>query len=230
MDEKKHIGQLFDRIAGSYDRFNHLLSLNIDRHWRRRTVKKLRAAANVLDVAVGTGDLAIEIVRAGKSADVTGLDLSVEMMKIGESKAARKGLSGNIRFDTGSALQMPYPDASFAAVTCAYGVRNFSDIDSGLREMYRVMKPGGQLAILEFSYPTAPVIRTLYDFFFCRIMPIAGRIISRDASAYKYFRQSVKEFMTPEELVQHIAAAGFNDIGSISMTFGISTLYLAEKK
>ena len=227
--EKKNIGQLFDRIAGTYDRFNHLLSLNIDRSWRRKAVRMMRPAARVLDVAIGTGDLAIELVRRDKAGCVTGLDLSAEMMKIGQSKVAKKGLSEKIDFQLGSALEMPYPDGSFDAVTCAYGVRNFSDLDKGLSEMYRVMNSGGQLVILEFSYPENKVIRALYDFFFTRIMPVVGRIISKDPAAYTYFMHSVKEFIWGDEMLGHISAAGFSNARFKTLTFGISTIYIAEK-
>ena len=227
--EKKNIGQLFDRIAGTYDRFNHLLSLNIDRSWRRKAVRMMCPAARVLDVAIGTGDLAIELVRKGKAAAVTGLDLSAEMMKIGSAKVEKKGLSDKIDFQLGSALEMPYPEESFDAVTCAYGVRNFSDLDKGLSEMNRVMSKGGQLVILEFSYPENKVIRALYDFFFTRIMPVVGRIISKDPAAYTYFMHSVKEFIWGDEMLAHISAAGFSNARFKTLTFGISTIYIARK-
>lgn len=230
MDSKKDIGSLFDRIAGTYDRFNHLLSLNVDKSWRRKAVRKLRTAGSVLDVAIGTADLAIEMIRQGKAAKVTGLDLSSEMMKIGAAKVARKGLSDRIEFQQGSALEMPYADGSFDAVSCAYGVRNFSDLDKGLEEMYRVMRSGSQLMVLEFSYPSNPVIRAVYDFFFTNLMPFVGRLVSKDPSAYKYFRESVKGFIWGEEMLEHLRSAGFEDAAFKTLTFGITTIYTAEKK
>lgn len=230
MDSKKDIGSLFDRIAGTYDRFNHLLSLNIDKSWRRKAVKRLRKAGEVLDVAIGTADLAIEMMRQEKADKVTGLDLSAEMMKIGAEKVERKGLSDRISFRQGSALEMPYADGSFDAVTCAYGVRNFSELDRGLSEMYRVMRSGGQLMVLEFSYPSNPVIRAVYDFFFSNLMPLVGRIVSKDPSAYKYFRESVKNFIWGEEMLDHLRKAGFENAGFKTLTFGITTIYTAEKK
>lgn len=231
MEEKKQIGQLFDRIAGTYDRFNHVLSLNIDKVWRRKAVRTMKepAVQNVLDVAIGTGDLALEILRQGKAIHVDGIDLSVEMMKIGEKKVAAKGLAGHISFQKASALEMPFPDGKYNAVTCGYGVRNFSDLDRGLREMCRVMKSGGQLVILDFSYPSNRVVRYFYDLFFTHIMPLVGKLISKDPSAYVYFRQSVKNFIWGEEMTRHIADAGFTDCRFKPLTFGISTLYTAVK-
>ena len=230
MDEKKDIGHLFDRIAATYDRFNHLLSLNVDKTWRRKAVKMLRPAGHLLDVAVGTADLAMEIVRQDKASSVEGIDLSVEMMKIGESKVEKAGMSGKISFKEGSVLEMPYEGSSYDAVTCAYGVRNFSDLDNGLSEMFRVLKPGGQLMILEFSYPSNKLVRAVYDFFFTHIMPAVGKAVSKDAGAYTYFRNSVKGFIWGQEMAERISAAGFSDVSFRTLSFGITTIYTAEKK
>lgn len=229
MDEKKEIGQLFDRIAGTYDRFNHLLSLNIDKRWRRRAAACLKPSDEVLDVAVGTADLAIETLRQERCHRVVGLDLSAEMIRLGKEKADKRGLANKIDFQLGSALAMPYDDGRFDAVTCAYGVRNFSDLDKGLSEMFRVMKAGGQLVILEFSYPSNRLIRGLYDFFFSRIMPLVGRLISKDPTAYLYFRESVKGFIWGDEMLQHLRQAGFQEAAYKPLTFGITTLYTATK-
>ena len=229
MEEKKHIGALFDRIAGTYDRFNHLLSLNIDRSWRRKAVKSLRPCEKLLDVAVGTADLTLEVLRRDKAAHVTGLDLSEKMMEIGRRKIARKGWSHRAELLCGSALEMSFPDASFDAVTCAYGVRNFSDLDKGLSEMFRVLKPGGQLVILEFSYPSHPLVRGLYDVFFTHLMPLAGRLGSKDPDAYRYFRQSVKNFIWGKEMADRIRSAGFTECRFRPLSFGITTLYTATR-
>lgn len=229
MEEKKQIGQLFDRIADTYDRFNHLLSLNIDRRWRRKAVRLLRPADKALDVAIGTADLALEMLRQGKCSDVTGLDLSAEMMRIGQSKSERKGMQDKIKFQLGSALEMPYAEAEFDTVTCAYGVRNFADLDNGLAEMHRVLRPGGQLLILEFSYPSQPLVRKLYDLFFTHLMPLVGRVVSKDPTAYIYFRDSVKGFIWGDEMLDHIRRAGFADTQFRTLTFGITTIYTANK-
>ena len=180
MEEKQHIGQLFDRIAGTYDGLNHGLSLNIDRRWRRQTVKAMQPAEYVLDVAIGTADLTIAMLKGGKVSRVTGIDLSDRMMEIGRQKVRKAGLETNVNFVHGNAQEMPFPDASFHAVTCAFGCRNFQNLDEGLREMYRVLKQGGQVTILEFSYPSNRLVRALYDIYFTRVLPSIGRIVSRD--------------------------------------------------
>lgn len=227
--DKRNIGSLFDSIAGTYDRFNHLLSLNADRSWRRRAVRRIKECSSLLDVAAGTADLSIEVIRQAKAASVTGIDISRGMLELGAAKVAKAGMQDRISLVEGSALDMEYPDGSFDCVSCAYGVRNFSDLDRGLSEMHRVLRDGGQLMILEFSYPGNPVIRRLYDFFFSNIMPLVGKLLSRNAGAYLYFRDSVKSFIWGQEMADRIAAAGFSNVSFRTMTFGITTLYLAEK-
>ena len=229
-NEKQHIGQLFDRIAGTYDGLNHVLSLNIDKRWRRKAVKLLDACGSLLDVAIGTADLTIEILRQGKAEQVTGIDLSRQMMAIGKQKVAKIGYSSRVTFDYGSAQEMPYANASFECVTCAYGVRNFSDMNLGLREMYRVLRPGGQLLILEFSYPTNPLIRWGYDLYFSHILPRVGNLFSRDKSAYSYLNRSVKTFPYGEQFAGRLREAGFTDITIKPLTCGITTIYLAHKQ
>lgn len=228
MEEKKNIGGLFDRIAGTYDTLNHLLSLNIDRSWRRKTVAMLRPCHRLLDVAIGTADLSLEIMKQQKADSIQGIDLSQEMMRIGAEKVAKAGLTDRIAFQLGSALDMPYQEGEYDALTCAYGVRNFSDLDKGLQEFRRVLRPGGQLAILEFSYPTNPIIRFGYDLFFSHILPFIGRIVSNDQTAYSYLNRSVKEFIWGEEMVRHIESAGFRNVHFRPLTFGITTIYTAE--
>ena len=242
-NEKQHIGQLFDRIAGTYDSLNHVLSLNIDRRWRRQAVRQLSNAklkrdevaqtqsssAQLLDVAIGTADLTIEILRQRKASHITGIDLSRKMMAIGEQKVSKLGYQDLVTFDYGSAQAMPYADASFDAVTCAYGVRNFADMDEGLSEMHRVLRPGGELMILEFSYPTNPLIRWSYDLYFTHILPFIGNLFSRDKGAYSYLNRSVKGFPYGEAFAGHLRAAGFTDITITPLTFGITTIYHAVK-
>lgn len=229
MEEKQQIGQLFDRIAPTYDGLNHGLSLNIDRLWRRQTVARMAPTQQVLDVAIGTADLTIEMLRRGKALQVTGLDLSTEMMAIGKQKVENAKREGQVDFVFGNAQKMPFEDASFDAVTCAFGCRNFQNLDEGLREMYRVLKPGGQVTILEFSYPTRRYIRVLYDFYFTHVLPAVGRIVSRDKTAYTYLNKSVKNFCWGEAFVQHLRDAGFKDEHFEPLTFGIATIYTAIK-
>lgn len=228
-NEKANIGKLFDRIAGTYDRFNHVTSLGIDIYWRRVAIGGMRPVQHMLDVAIGTADVALMALRHGKTERVTGLDLSEEMMAIGRKKAERAGVADKITFVQGSAQEMPFDDCSFEALTCAYGVRNFSDLDAGLREMYRVLQKDGQLLILEFSYPQNPLIRWAYDLYFSHLMPIIGRLISKDGSAYTYFLHSVKSFIWGEEMLEHLRQAGFANAQYRTMTFGITTLYIATK-
>jgi len=228
MDEKQHIGQLFDRIAGTYDGLNHGLSLNIDRFWRKRTVQLMSPAKHVLDVAIGTADLTIEMMRCGKAEHVTGLDLSDQMMAIGEKKVEHLQLKG-VSFVHGNAQQMPFEDNFFDGVTCAFGCRNFQNLDEGLREMWRVLKPGGQVTILEFSYPSGRYIRPLYDFYFTYVLPVIGRIVSRDKTAYSYLNKSVKSFCWGETFVQHLHDAGFKEEHFVPLTLGIATVYIALK-
>ena len=227
MEEKKHIGQLFDRIAGTYDGLNHGLSLSIDRRWRRKTVKLMSAAPHVLDVAIGTADLTIEMLRCGKAEQVTGLDLSDQMMAIGKEKCAKRGLQ--VEFIHGNAQEMPFEDASFDGVTCAFGCRNFSDLDAGLREMYRVLKPGGQVTILEFSYPSNRLVRALYDIYFTRVLPAVGRVVSGDKTAYTYLNKSVKSFCWGEAFAHHLHDAGFRGEHYETLSYGIATIYTAKK-
>ena len=229
MEEKKHIGSLFDRIAGSYDRLNHLLSLDIDRLWRRRAVRRLTPVNRLLDVAVGTGDLAIEIVRQGKAQQVQGIDLSREMMAVAARKTAQRGYADRVILSQGSALELPYEDASFDAVTCGFGVRNFADLDKGLQQMYRVLRKGGETVILEFSYPSNPLIRYVYDFYFSRVLPFIGKAVSKDKTAYNYLRNSVKGFIWGETFCERLRKVGFREVTFTPLTFGICTIYQAVK-
>ena len=213
-DEKQHIGSLFDRIAPTYDGLNHGLSLNIDRRWRRKTVALMPPAEHVLDVAIGTADLTI----------------AREMMRIGEEKIINHKFEiSNVDFLYANAQEMPFEDASFDGVTCAFGCRNFSDLDAGLREMYRVLRPGGQVTILEFSYPTNKLIRWGYDLYFSHVLPFVGRLVSRDKTAYTYLNKSVKSFCRGEDFLRHLALAGFQDARFETLSFGIATIYIALK-
>ncbi len=247
MQEKQNIGSLFNRIAHSYDTVNHVLSLNIDKRWRKKVVTMLPFKRSkvgkfeVLDVAIGTADLAIEIVKQHNKhtakhllqgdggLHVAGLDLSTEMMRIGAEKAAKQGMSKHISFVEGSALNMPFEDNQFDAVTCGFGVRNFSDLDAGLREMYRVLRKDGTVLILEFSYPTNPLIRWAYNFYFSRLMPLIGGIISKDKKAYTYFYHSVKNFVWGKEMVERLEQAGFTNVTNTTLTFGIAQIYKGTK-
>ncbi|MCR4680899.1 MAG: bifunctional demethylmenaquinone methyltransferase/2-methoxy-6-polyprenyl-1,4-benzoquinol methylase UbiE [Bacteroidales bacterium] len=228
--EKQNIGALFNRIADTYDRLNHVLSLNIDKRWRRKAVKQLHPSIEALDVAVGTADLAIELIRQKKAEHVIGIDLSTEMLRLGKEKIAKKKMSDQITLIEGSALELPYPSNNFDIVTCAYGVRNFSDLDQGLREMQRVLKANGQLIVLEFSYPKNRIIAWIYDLYFSHILPTIGRWLSKDKTAYTYLNKSVKNFIWGEEMAKHLKGAGFEKVNYKTFSFGITTLYTATNR
>lgn len=229
MIAKKDIGSLFDRLAKRYDLFNHLSSFGIDIYWRRKAMQQMVATDHVLDVAIGTADFALAMLREQKAKQVTGIDLSTEMMAVGAEKAKREGLGDRITFREANAQKMPYEDATFDAVTCAYGVRNFAQLDEGLHEMYRVLRQGGQLMILEFSYPTNPVFAALYTFYFRYILTTIGAILTKNRSDFNYFYHSVQNFPRPANFVEILKSHGFIDISAMQMTFGISTLYVAKK-
>ena len=232
MEEKQYIGQLFDRIASTYDGLNHGLSLNIDKAWRRKAVSLMPPVQHVLDVAIGTADLTIEMLRRGKAEQVTGIDLSDKMMEIGKQKVKKliaNSQKPTAEFIHANAQHMPFENNAFDAVTCAYGCRNFQNLDEGLSEMFRVLKPGGQVTILEFSYPSNRIVRALYDIYFTHILPFVGRIVSRDKTAYTYLNKSVKSFCWGEAFVQHMHDAGFRNEHFTPLTFGITTVYTAIK-
>lgn len=228
--DKSHVGQLFDRIAAKYDFLNHLLSLNIDRQWRLKAAKMIDTeCGRVLDVAIGTADFSIAIVKQHSNLQIVGIDLSTEMMKIGKQKVLKENLDDRITFKEGSALALPFEDNSFDVVTCAYGVRNFSDLRKGLAQMQRVLKPNGELVILEFSYPKNKFIAWIYNLYFSHIMPLVGKIISKDKTAYTYFNRSVQGFVWGDEMCKILSEAGFKLVKHYPLTFGITTIYIATK-
>ena len=229
-DKKKNIGALFDNIASHYDLLNHLLSFNIDKFWRKKAVKMLNNKKdNLLDVATGTCDLAIEIARQQKANKIMGIDLSEQMLTIGKEKIAKANLSNLIDIKQEDCTDLSFADCSFDAITCGFGVRNFSNLDKGLREMYRVLKPQSQIIIIEFSYPKNPIVKCLYDFYFSCILPFVGKIVSKDKKAYEYLPASVKHFIWGEEFVAHLKNAGFTNAKYKTMTLGVCTLYSAIK-
>lgn len=229
MNEKQNIGTFFDGIAATYDQLNHLFSLNEDRRWRKVAVKGMQPAQHVLDVAIGTADLTLALLRHHKAQRITGIDLSSEMMAIGQSKVAEHQYTPRVTFMKASALDMPFQANSFDAVTCAYGVRNFSNLDKGLHEMYRVLQPNGELMILEFSYPSNRFIAFCYDLYFSHLMPFMGRILSHNRTAYNYLNHSVKNFIWGEQMCQHLRDAGFQQVHARTLSLGITTIYYATK-
>lgn len=220
--------EMFTAIAPRYDLLNHVLSLNIDRLWRRRAVRRLEwrraAAGTYLDLCAGTLDLAATLARRpGFHGTVVGADFVVPMLRLGLGKAE------SLRAVGADALTLPFPDGAFDGVMIAFGVRNLMDHDRGLVEMARVVRRGGRLVILEFSMPTAWPVRSIYRFYFRRVLPLVGRVISRHESAYTYLPNSVQTFLAPSALAAAVEAAGFRDVGSESLAFGIAALHWAVR-
>ena len=227
----EQVERMFDHIAPSYDRLNHLMSLGIDLMWRRRAIRWLRPfrPGLVLDVATGTGDFAILACRMLPSASLTGIDLSEGMMQVGRRKVEQAGLAARIDFQREDCEALSFPDASFDAVTVAFGVRNFEHLDRGLAEMCRVLRPGGHLVILELSTPTRFPMKQLFALYSRVAMPVMGRTISHDDSAYTYLPESIRAFPQGEVMQESIRRAGFSQVSFRRLTFGLCTLYMATK-
>lgn len=222
---------MFDNIAPKYDLLNHTLSMSIDRVWRRRVVGEVRRAkpGRILDVATGTGDLAIAMARRIRDVQVLGVDLSEQMLAVARRKIEARGLDGRIVLDRGDAERLAVADASVDVATVAFGVRNFGDLGAGLRELARTIKPGGKVVILEFSRPRNRVFRALYEFYSYKILPRIGGLVSRDKRAYEYLPASVGEFPAPEEFMVMMARAGFRNCRARSQSFGIAQIYIGER-
>ena len=222
---------MFDNIAPKYDLLNHTLSMSIDRVWRRRVVGEVRRAkpGRILDVATGTGDLAIAMARRIRDVQVLGVDLSEQMLAVARRKIEARGLDGRIVLDRGDAERLAVADASVDVATVAFGVRNFGDLGAGLRELARAIKPGGKVVILEFSRPRNRVFRALYEFYSYKILPRIGGLVSRDKRAYEYLPASVGEFPAPEEFMAMMARAGFRNCRARSQSFGIAQIYIGER-
>ncbi len=228
---KNNIGSLFDRIALKYDFLNHLLTLNIDKYWRKKAVKKIdNQVESLLDVATGTGDLAIEIIKQKKAKQIMAIDLSQNMLDIAKQKMAQRNLLDKIIFQQANCQNLPFKDESFDVICSAFGVRNFANLDKGLQEMYRVLKKDGKLIILELAYPSNKIIKTLYNFYFTTILPVIGKSISKDKTAYKYLPMSVKKFIYNQDFVDKLSENGFQEADYQTLTMGICSLYTARKK
>lgn len=229
--KKEEVREMFDNIAPKYDLLNHTLSMSIDRVWHRRVVGEVRRAkpGRILDVATGTGDLAIAMARRIRDVQVLGVDLSEQMLAVARRKIEARGLDGRIVLDRGDAERLAVADASVDVATVAFGVRNFGDLGAGLRELARTIKPGGKVVILEFSRPRNRVFRALYEFYSYKILPRIGGLVSRDKRAYEYLPASVGEFPAPEEFMAMMARAGFRNCRARSQSFGIAQIYIGER-
>jgi demethylmenaquinone methyltransferase / 2-methoxy-6-polyprenyl-1,4-benzoquinol methylase len=225
------IERMFDAIAPRYDLLNHVLSVGLDRRWRDRAVAALELpnGARVLDLCTGTADLAVATVRRAPDASVVGVDFAGTMLRLGLAKVRELGLTRAIRLVRGDATRIPIAAGSCDAATIGFGIRNVAEPDLALKELARVLRPGGRLAILEFGQPRIPGIRTMYSWYFRYLLPAVGRLISKHQSAYSYLPASVGTFPPPSEFSGIIAAHGFSNVTAVSLSLGIVYLYVAER-
>ena len=231
MGKKEGIRRLFNSIASDYDRLNHILSLNIDKGWRRKAVKEIAdkdSPVKVLDVACGTGDFTIEIAKkVSAGSEVIGVDISEGMMEIGKEKMLKAGVTAEMTVADCEAL--PYDQNTFDRIAVGFGVRNFEHLDLGLREMCRVLKPDGKLVILELSLPSNRFVRGCYMLYFQKILPMVGGFLSGDRGAYEYLRTSVLRFPAPDKFIEMLKSAGFEQVEHRPLTFGICRMYVCHK-
>lgn len=230
MAKKEVVQDIFNDIAPKYDLLNHLLSMNIDKGWRRKAMKYIGKDEKnrLLDVACGTGDFSIAASRSGVK-QVTGIDISVNMIEIGRKKVLEAGLSDRIDLKSGDSEQMEFPDGMFDVVTVAFGVRNFEHLEEGLKEMQRVLRPGGKVIILEFSMPEHFPMKQLYQFYFRHILPTVGGWISGNKDAYTYLPESVMKFPQGRTFLDIMLRCGFENPIQRKLSFGIASLYVGEK-
>jgi demethylmenaquinone methyltransferase/2-methoxy-6-polyprenyl-1,4-benzoquinol methylase len=227
------VRRMFGQIAGRYDFLNHLLSLNIDRYWRRRTVRLVPPDGQlpILDVCTGTGDLALAYDRAtGGTTPIVAADFTHEMLEIGREKARKAGADGRIKFIEADTQSLPLPADAFQIVCVAFGLRNVADTDRGLVEMARVCAPGGRVAVLEFSTPTRQPVKAAYGWYFRRVLPRIGQFFARNScDAYEYLPSSVGEFPQGEALLERMRLAELTELRSYPLTLGVATLYVGTK-
>ena len=225
------VAAMFDRISPSYDQLNHWLSLNIDKLWRRKTAKEVAKShpKAILDLATGTADLAIEIAKHNPEAHIIGTDISEKMLEIGESKIKKQHLENQIELHLGDAAGLPFKTNFFNAVTVAFGVRNFENLEQGLSEIHRVLKSSGHAFILEFSMPEKFPIKQAYRLYFKHLLPRIGKTVSKDENAYTYLPESVEKFPKPDTFCKVLSSFGLENIKAKPLTFGVAVLYSAQK-
>ncbi|AEV32498.1 bifunctional demethylmenaquinone methyltransferase/2-methoxy-6-polyprenyl-1,4-benzoquinol methylase UbiE [Owenweeksia hongkongensis] len=228
--KKEQVAQMFDSISQRYDFLNHMLSMNIDKGWRKKVVKIAAAEGpkQILDVATGTGDLAIALTKA-KPDSIMGIDISNGMLEVGRKKIKEKGLTQIITLQQADSEDLPFEDNTFDIVTVAFGVRNFENLEKGMSEIRRVLKPGGKALVLEFSQPTGFPFKQVYKFYFKNILPTLGKAISKDASAYTYLPESVNAFPYGQKFIDVLENVGFTQNKFQPVTFGVATIYEAVK-
>ncbi len=228
--KKEQVAAMFDAIAPKYDFLNQLLSFGIHKGWRRKAIYLLQEEKPkiILDIATGTADFAIEAMKLNP-VKVIGVDISEGMLKLGIEKINKLGLQNKIELKTGDSENLPFADNSFDAITVGFGVRNFENIEKGLADIHRVIKPDGMLIILEFSKPIHFPVKQVYNFYFRYITPFVGKLFSKDSSAYTYLPESVNAFPSGESFLHLLDKAGFKETRAISLTFGIASIYIARK-
>ncbi len=230
--KKQQVERMFDNIAHKYDFLNHFFSLGIDVLWRKRCIRILRKESpkSILDMATGTGDFAIEAIRMGLEAHVTGVDLSRGMLDVGIEKIKARGFQDIITLQQGDSENLLFDDNCFDAYTVGFGVRNFENLDKGLSEMHRVLNNGGITVILEFSKPKSFPIKQLFGFYFKFIMPTLGKLVSKDSAAYTYLPESVLAFPEGEDFLDRMKLVGFEKLKQVKLTGGIASIYIGYKK
>lgn len=232
MPKKEKIQAMFDGIAPSYDKLNHVMSLNVDKLWRKHALREIvdGTPQQILDVACGTGDSTIAIAAAaGAGSRVIGADISEGMMALVMEKAAHEGVHDRIRLQVADGENLPYEEGTFHRVTCAFGIRNFEHKEKGLQEFYRVLKPGGKAVILELSVPRNKTVRWFYDLYFMHILPWIGGLISGNKAAYEYLPASVHAFPSPQAFCGMMTEAGFTNVRHKAFTLGLCRMYVGEK-
>ena len=230
-EKANQVEQMFDNIAPTYDKLNHRLSWDIDKGWRRKAIRQLQpfAPKTLLDIATGTGDFAILAAKMLKLEKLIGADISEGMMEIGRQKVKAEGLDSIVSFEKEDCLNLSYADGTFDAVTAAFGIRNFADLDKGLKEMQRVLKPGGHLSIVELTTPVSFPMKQLFRIYSHTVLPVYGRLISKDTSAYGYLTKTIEAFPQGERMMEILKKAGFAEASFKRLTFGICTMYFATK-
>ncbi|PTR00971.1 demethylmenaquinone methyltransferase/2-methoxy-6-polyprenyl-1,4-benzoquinol methylase [Mucilaginibacter yixingensis] len=229
--KKEQVADMFNNIAKTYDFLNHFLSLGIDVIWRKKAINELKAdqPRHILDVATGTGDFAFEALSILRPEKITGVDISQGMLDIAKQKIAKRGLSDRFEVKLGDSEKLPFSDSTFDAITVAYGVRNFENLEKGMADMFRVLKPGGKAVVLEFSKPKAFPIKQLYNFYFNYITPGIGKLFSKDARAYTYLPESVAAFPDGKNFTAIMDKVGFKNTKNRPLAFGICSIYTGVK-
>ena len=229
--KKQQVADMFDNISGTYDFLNHFLSLGIDIIWRKKAIRALKASQPqyLLDVATGTGDFALEAIKLLKPVKIVGVDISQGMLDVAKEKITKKRLDTQFEVQLADSERLPFAHNTFDAVTVAFGVRNFENLEKGLSDMYRVLKPGGKAVILEFSTPTKFPVKQFYNFYSTKILPLIGKVFSKDNRAYTYLPESVAQFPDGKRFTDILHQVGFSETECRPQSFGICTIYIGTK-